>query len=37
MTETYQRLICEMIMEIGDERFLRQIYSILYRKKRTGG
>lgn len=36
--EMYKKLICNMIMEMGDERFIRQIYSIVYRhRKRTGG
>lgn len=36
--ELYQQMICDMIYEITDERFLHQIYSIIYRqrKKRTG-
>lgn len=35
--ELYKKLICDMVQEITDVRFLRQIYSIIYRqKKRTG-
>ena len=35
--EVYKKLICDMVEEITDGRFLRQIYSILMREqKRTG-
>ena len=35
--QIYQKLICDMVQEMTDVRFLRQIYSIIYRqKKRTG-
>lgn len=35
--EAYQKLICNMVQEMTNLRFLKQIYSILYReKKRTG-
>lgn len=30
--ETYKKLICEMIQEINDFRFVKQIYSIIYRQ-----
>lgn len=34
----YKKLIYDMIEEMTDERFIRQIYSLIYRKrKRTGG
>ena len=36
-TEIYKKLICDMIAEMTDERFLRQIYSIIYRQKKRGG
>lgn len=34
----YKKLICDMIMEMNDIRFIRQIYSIMLRenKKRAG-
>ena len=36
--EVYKKLICDMIQEMEDERFIRQIYSIVLRqRKRTGG
>lgn len=36
--DVYKKLICDMIQEMNDVRFIRQIYSIVYRqKKRTGG
>lgn len=35
--EIYKKLICDMIQEMTDGRFLRQIYSIISREaKRTG-
>ena len=35
--EVYKKLICEMIDEMNDDRFVRQVYSIIYRhKERTG-
>lgn len=35
--EIYKKLICDMIQEISDGRFLRQIYSIICREmNRTG-
>ena len=36
--QVYQKLICDMIMEVSDVRFLRQIYTLIYKQKmRTGG
>lgn len=32
--ETYKKLICEMIMGMNDERFIRQIYSIIYTERK---
>lgn len=35
--EVYKKLICDLIQDMTDERFIRQIYSIVYRqRKRTG-
>lgn len=36
--EMYKKLLCDMIMEMNDIRFIRQIYSIMLRenKKRAG-
>lgn len=35
--EVYKKLICDLIQDMTDERFIRQIYSIIYRqRKRTG-
>ena len=35
--EIYKKLICDMIQEMTDVKFLRQIYSIVTREaKRTG-
>ena len=35
--DVYKQLICDMIQSMTDERFIRQIYSIVYRqRKRTG-
>ena len=36
-TEIYKKLICDMIMEMTDARFIRQIYSIVYREKNKTG
>lgn len=34
---TYKDLICEMIQQMDDPRFIKQIYSIVFRQaKRTG-
>ena len=30
----YKRLICDMIQSMTDERFIRQIYSIVFRQYR---
>lgn len=30
--ELYQKLICDMVCDITDSRFLRQIYSIIFRE-----
>ena len=36
--EVYKKLICDLIQDMTDERFIRQVYSIIYRqRKRTGG
>lgn len=32
----YKRLICNMIQEIDDERFIKQIYSIIFRQRKEG-
>lgn len=32
--ELYKKLICEMIMEMNSERFIRQIYSIIYNERK---
>ena len=37
LIEIYKKLICDMISEMTDERFLRQIYSIIYRQKKRVG
>ena len=35
--DVYKKLICDMIQDMTDIRFVRQIYSIIYReRKRTG-
>ena len=35
--EVYKKLIFDLIQDMTDERFIRQIYSIVYRqRKRTG-
>lgn len=35
--DVYKKLICDMIMDMMDEKFIRQIYSIIYvHKKRAG-
>ena len=36
-TELYKKLICDMIEEITDTRFLKQIYSIIVREYRKTG
>ena len=35
--EVYKQLICDMIQEMTDTRFIRQIYSIIYRQKKRAG
>lgn len=36
-TEIYKKLICDMIAEMTDERFLHKVYTIIYTyKKRVG-
>ena len=30
--EVYKRLICDLIMDMTNEKFVRQIYSIVWRK-----
>lgn len=32
--EVYKRLICDMIARMNDERFISQIYSIVFRQYR---
>lgn len=32
----YKNLICDMIQELTDERFIIQIYSIIYRHRKRG-
>lgn len=33
LVSVYKKLICDMIQSLEDERFLRQMYSIIYRHK----
>lgn len=35
--ELYKKLICDMILDIDDSRFLRQVYSYVYREHRLCG
>jgi hypothetical protein len=35
--EIYKKLICDMISEMTDERFLRKIYTIIYTYKKRAG
>ena len=35
--EVYKQLICNMIQDMTDERFIRQIYSIVYRQMKRNG
>ena len=35
--DVYKKLICDMIQNINDLRFIRQIYSIVYNEKRRTG
>lgn len=37
MKETYRKLIIEMVNCLDDEVFLKQIYTILMRRKRKAG
>lgn len=35
--EVYKKLICDMVQGLSDERFIKQIYSIIFTQiKRTG-
>ena len=34
-TEIYKKLICDMIQDINDSRFLRQVYAFIFRDRRT--
>lgn len=36
-TELYKKLICDMIQDMTDARFLKQIYSIIVREYRKTG
>lgn len=37
LVEVYKKLICDMVQNMENERFLKQIYSIILREtKRTG-
>lgn len=31
-TDLYKKLICDMVQDINDGRFLRQLYSILFKE-----
>ena len=35
--DLYKKLICDMVQDINDGRFLRQIYSYIYREQRLCG
>lgn len=35
--EVYKKLICDMIQDMNDDRFIRQIYSIVYRQLQRNG
>ena len=35
--DLYKKLICDMVQDINDGRFLRQIYSYIYRERRLCG
>lgn len=35
--EVYKNLICEMIQDMNDDRFIHQIYSIVYRQMQRNG
>ena len=32
----YKKLICDMIQETNDERFVKQIYSIIFMQRKRG-
>ena len=32
----YKKLICEMIMDMNNDRFIKQIYSIIYNERKRG-
>ena len=36
-TSLYKKLICDMVQDIEDARFLRQLYSYIYRERRLCG
>ena len=33
----YKKLVCDMVQDIEDARFLRQLYSYIYRERRLCG
>lgn len=35
--EVYKKLICDMILEMQDKRFIYQIYSLVYRQRKRAG
>jgi hypothetical protein len=35
--EVYKKLLCDMIQEMNDNKFIRQIYSIVLRHRERGG
>ena len=35
--EVYKKLICDLIQDMTDERFIRQIYSLVYRQMKRNG
>lgn len=35
--KVYKKLICDMILEMNDARFIRQIYSLIYRQRKRAG
>ena len=35
--ELYQKMICDMVQDIRDGRFLKQVYSYIYREQRRSG
>jgi hypothetical protein len=36
-TDLYKKLICDMVLDIEDSRFLRQLYSYIFRERRLCG